>query len=161
MKEESNLEELKKNYSVIQQKHNLPSFEELNQDFQIEKIAESETDFLIREVRKFIAEKLSNYLRFVEMILQPTNVPMSVFSIIKTLGTEDKDKLTEIYKKLVKFEVDLIETDVDFSEEKEAKFIRSAYIDWQEIKKSILGVVEVIKNNLDNKFEKNGRRYFG
>ena len=161
MKEKSNLEELKKNYSIIQQKYNLPEFNKLNQDFQIEKIAESETDFLIREVRKFVAEKLSNYLRFVEMILQPTNVPMSVFSIIKTLGTEDKDKLTEIYKKLVKFEVDLIEADVDFSEEKEAKFIRSAYIDWQDIKKNILGVVGVIKNNLDNKFEKNGRKYFG
>ena len=49
---ESCLEELKKKYEKLQKQYSLPSFEKLNEEFDIEKIAENETDFLLREVRK-------------------------------------------------------------------------------------------------------------
>lgn len=161
MIEKSDLENLKQDYEKIQRKHDLPSFEELNKDFQIEKVAEVKTDFLVREIRKFMADKFSNYLRFTEAVLQPMNTPMFIFSIIKSVGTEEKKKLTDIYKKLVKIEVRLIELDIKFVEEKEVEFIKESYEVWQEIKKDMLGVVESIKKNWDNKSEVNGKGYFG
>ena len=161
MKKESDLRSLKKDYKEIQEKYNLPSFEELNKDFQIEKAAEVETDYLIREVRKFMADKFSNYLRFVEAILNPVNAPMFVFSIIKSLGVEEKNKLTEVYKELTKNEIRLIELDVKFSEEKEAEFIKESYKIWQKVKEDILEIMGTIKKNWDNKFEVNGKSYFG
>ena len=92
MAKESDLENLKKDYEKIQRKHGLPSFQELNEDFQIEKVAEVETDFLVREIRKFMADKFSNYLRFIEAVLQPVNTPMFIFSIIKSIGAEEDRK---------------------------------------------------------------------
>ena len=56
-REKSNLGKLKMDYIKIQSKYNLPSFEKLNEDFQVEKALESETDILIREIRKFMADK--------------------------------------------------------------------------------------------------------
>lgn len=161
MVEKSDLENLKKDYEKVQRKHDLPSFEELNKDFQVEKIAEVETDFLIREIRKFMSDKFSNYLRFIEAVLQPVNTPMFIFSIIKSIGVEEKKKLTDIYKKLVKIEVRVIELDIKFFEEKEAEFIKEFYEVWQEIKKDMLEIVESIKKNWDNKSEVNGKGYFG
>jgi len=161
MEDECSLEEFKKSYSEIQKKYGLPEFDELNKDFTIEKLADIETDFLVREIRKFIADRFSNYLRFIETLLNPSNSPMFVYSVIKTFGNEERIKLTEIYKKLARAEVDLIEIDVDFSEEKEAKFVKDSYKMWQEIKKDILEIVDVIKKNWDNKTEKNGKGYFG
>lgn len=155
------LEDLKKDYEKIRKKYSLPSFKKLNEDFQIEKISEYETDILIREVRKFISEKFSNYLRFIETILHPINCPMFIFSIIKSLGQNEKKKLTDIYEKLVKNEIRLIEIDIDFSEEKEAKFIKESYEIWQEIKKDILEIMDVIKKNWDNKFKADKGSYFG
>jgi len=155
------LEELKRDYIKIQEKYHLPNFEKLNEDFQIERIAEIETDILIREIRKFMAEKFSNYLRFVEAILNPVNAPMFIFSVIKTINLEEKNKLTEIYKKLAKIEVRLIEADIEFSEEKEAEFINESYAIWQEIKKDLLSFIGIIKKNWDNKFEMNNKGYFG
>lgn len=160
-KKESKLEDLKKDYEKIQKKYNLPTFEKLNEDFYIEKISETETDFLIREIRKFVADKFSNYLRFIEAILNPVNVPMFVFSIIKAMGNEEKNELTVIYKKLVRVEVTLIELDVDFSEKKEADFIKESYESWQKIKKDMLNIIESIKRNWDNKSEGNSKKYFG
>ena len=161
MAEESKLDKLKRKFKVIEIRYNLPSFEKLNEDFAIEKAAEVETDILIREIRKIVSDKLFNYLRFVEGILQPVNVPMIIFSIIKTLGEVEKAKLSEIYKKLAKMEIRLFEIDVSFSEEKEAEFIRDSYRIWQEVKLDALNVVEVIKKNWDNKSEFNNKHYFG
>ncbi len=155
------LEDLKKDYKEIQKKYNLPSFEELNNDFQIEIASEKETDFLLREIRKIVAERLFNYLRFIESLLNPVGVPMFVYSIIKTFDVKEKEKLTEIYKKLAKEEVELIELDIDSTEEKEAKFIQNSYKLWQGIKKDVLEVVDGIKKNWDNKVEEDKKDYFG
>lgn len=160
-KQGTDLENLKKDYLEIQKKYDLPSFDELNSDFQIEKSAEVETDFLIREIRKFMADKFSNYLRFTEAMLNPVNAPMFVFSIIKLLGVEEKKKLTKIYKTLTKNEIRLIELDIQFSEEKEIDFVKESYKMWQEIKKDLLEIIEVIKKAENNNFEVNGKSYFG
>jgi len=144
-KKEKTLQELKKEYEKIEKKYSLPSFKELNKDFQIEKIAEYETDCLLREVRKFMADKFLNYLRFVESVLHPVNAPIFIFSIIKSIGSEEKRKFEEIYKKLAGIEIKLIEVDIDSSEEKEAEFIKKSYDMWQGIKKEILEIIESIK----------------
>lgn len=161
MVKESKLENLKKDYVKIQKKYNLPSFEELNQEFHIEKAAEIETDILVREIRKFVADKLGGYLRFTETLLNPTNAPMFVFSIIKIMGVEDKKKVADIYKELVQNEINLIELDTAFSEKKEAEFIKESYKLWKKISKEILSLLDSVKKNWDNKFETNNKGYFG
>lgn len=160
-KEESKLKELKESYLKLQKEYGLPTFDELNKDFQIEKVAETETDFLIREIRRTISEKPYTYLRFVETLLNPANAPMSVLSVVKTLGVEEKNKLTEVYKKLVRNEVLLVETDLDFSEEKEAEFVKDTYEVWQEVKRDLLEVIDAVNKNWDVKVEGNGKKYFG
>lgn len=161
MEKKQDLEKLKDNYKKIQEKYNLPSFKSLNEDFGIEKAVEYQTDYLIREIRKFIADKFSNYLRFVETLLQPVNAPMFVYSIVKTCGQKEKESLTETYKKLAKREIEIIELDLQFDEKKEAEFIKDSYKAWQEIKKETLEVIKTIKQNLDNKSEANEKGYFG
>ena len=163
MKDKSCLEDLKKRYGEVQKKFGLPSFEELNKDFQIEKIAEGETDFLIREVRKMIGDKLSNYLRFMETLLHPVNAPVFAFSMIKSAGEDDKKVLTEIYKKLAKIELAFIEADVEFSEEREVEFIKTSYNVWKKIQKDLLEFVGKVKAdwNKELKIGDNGKNYFG
>ena len=161
MEKKNELENLKKEYAKLQKKHNLPSFKELNEDFQIEKAAEIETEILVREVRKFVGDKLMNYMRFIESLLNPVNVPMFVFSIIKLIDAEEKKRLSEIYKKLMKKEVKFIELDLEFNEEKEAQFIKDSYELWQEMKKDMLKVMDKINKRWDDKFEANNRGYFG
>ena len=161
MEEESKLEELKKDYLEIQKEYSLPEFDELNEDFQIEKLSEMETDFLVREIRKFMSEKFSNYLRFVETLLNPSNAPMFVFSLIKSLNLDEKHKLNSIYKKLAKKEVEIVSLDLVFDEQKEVEFVKDSYVLWQEIKSDLLEIVEIIKNNWDVKFEQTTKGYFG
>jgi hypothetical protein len=160
-KEESSLENLKERYAEFEKKYGLPDFDELNADFSVEKLAELETDHLVKEVRRFVSEKFSNYLRFVEAILHPVNAPIFIFSVIKSIDQGDKEKLTDIYKKLAKREVLLLDLDVDGSEEKEAEFVKESFKIWQDIKKEFKGISDTIKKNWDNKFEAESKSYFG
>ncbi len=161
MTKEMSLKDFKKKYSEFQIKYNLPSFEELNDCFQIEKASENETDFILREVRKIIADRIFNYSRFVESLLNPVNVPMFVFSVIKTIDVKEKEKLTEIYKKLAKNEINLIELDISSTEEKEVEFIQESFQLWQEIKKDLLEIIKVVKKNWDIEVEEGKKDYFG
>ena len=155
------LQELKENYKKLKERYNLPNFQEMNENFHIERIAESETELLIKEIRRFVADKMSGYLRFIETLLNPMNVQMFIFSIIKSLRNEDKNKLTEIYNKLSKIEVKLIKIDLNFSEQDEAEFIKEACKIWEEIKEDLLGILATIEKNWDVKPESNTKNYFG
>jgi hypothetical protein len=159
--EESNLEELKKDYKIVKEKYNFPSFESLNKDFYIEKISEIETDYLIREIRKLMTDRFANYLRFVETFLHPANAPIFVMSIAKLITSDERKSLFDIYGKLAKSEMKIVGLDLEFNEEKEAEFIKDSYNLWQEIKKELLVFVKKIEDNWDVKPEINGKNYFG
>ena len=68
------LKDLKKEYSDLAEKYKLPSFKELNENFEIEKI-DKDTEILLRDVRKVMMEKIVNSLGFLEMFLNPMNAP--------------------------------------------------------------------------------------
>ena len=155
------LERLKTEYLALHNKYGLPSFQKMNEDFYIEKISESETEMLIREVRRTVGERLENYMRLIESLLNPVNVPMFVFSIIKLIGSEEKNKLQEMYKKLIQNEIKFVERDLEFNESKEAAFIRESYELWQEIKKELAKIFEKVEKNWGTKTEESNRGYFG
>ncbi len=158
---ESKLQLLKKNYLEIEKKYKLPEFDVLNRDFPIEKIAENETDILIREIRRIVGDKLANYMRFIENLLNPVNVPMFVLLMVKTLNESDKKQLSGIYGKLIKVEIKFIELDIEFSEKKEAEFIKNSFNLWQNIKKDILSLIQKIDKKSDDKIPQGNKGYFG
>lgn len=154
------LEDMKKEYEEIRKKYNLPEFDKLNQEFYIEKSAEVETDYLLREIRRTVSDKLVNYLRFFEAFMNPPAAPVFVQSILKTLDSESRETIQNIYKKLSKREVDLIDLDLNYDEKKEAEFIKSIVGEWDEIKKDLTKVLEQINKNWDAKVEGGNKDYF-
>jgi len=139
----------------------LPEFSKLVEDFNIERASDTETDYPIREIRRFIAEKFFNYLRSVEALLNPSNVPMYVFSMVKNIDAADKKRLSDVYKELAKTEIRIMELDLSFSEPKEAEFIKEGFRLWQDIKKDLLAITDKIKKNWDIKSDEGRRDYFG
>lgn len=154
------LENMKLEYEKFKEKHNLPEFSKLNEEFHIEKTAEIETDYFLREIRRTITDKLVNYLRFFEAFMNPSAAPVFIHSIMKTLDSESKETIQNIYKKLSKREVELIDLDLNYEEKKEADFIKSVVEEWDEIKKDLTKILEVINKNWDSKIEGSNKGYF-
>jgi len=162
MKEEitTNLEQLKEQYTKFKEQYQLPEFTELNKQFDIEEI-DIETEFLLRKIRRTIAEKIAGYLRFIEIILNPQNTPLFLFKLIKKLESQDKEDLNKLYEKLGAFEIELVSLDLDYDEKKEADFIiQCSNLFNKEIKTNLLALTEKMSNGHDNSKPSNGS-YFG
>jgi hypothetical protein len=161
-KDQSDLEGLKNRYKELETKYDIPTFHALNQEFSIEKIADIETELLTKEIRRFIADKIFNYLRFVETLLNPANAPLFIFSIIKSVTAEDKKKLNGAYEKLSGIDLELIKLDLDSNEKRDAEFIRHSFESWNEIKRELIPIVSKLKFvKEDLSAEKPGNKYFG
>ncbi len=158
----SGIDEVKNSYEKIREKYSLPSFNEINSDFQIEKIVDLDVEFLIRRVREYVGDKISIYFKFIENLIQPSNAQMFVFMIIKKLEKKDVLKLRSIYEKLAVMELELIELDLVFDAEKEAEFIRNAFLGWQEIKVDLYRIIGSVKKKGLEDFSSSGeKKYFG
>ncbi len=161
MKEKSPLEDLKKDYAILEKKYNLPSFKDLNEAFDIEKASESETDCLMREIRKAVMDKTIAYLRFVEMMINPSNAPIFFMILLKNLTDSEKRVLERIYEKLGEFEIEVVALDCRYDERREAEFIKELYEAWREVEEDIVSLVEVLKKNWGQKSGQGNIGYYG
>jgi len=158
---ERKLENMKKEYEKLREKYKLPEYKILNEEFDVEKVAENETETLLREIRKLIMEKVIAYLRFIELLLNPTNAPMFFFALLKGLEASDKKILDNLYTKLGRIEIEVIDIDNDYSEKNEAEFIKKIFKEWQEVKEEMRTVSKALQQGWDKKSEKKEKSYVG
>lgn len=161
IKEPSSLEELKEEYHKLSLKCPLPDFNELNKQFDVEDV-QTDTDFLLRRIRKVILEKITNYSRFIELILNPSTAPMFFFKLVRKLEPSDREKLSKIYEILGNLEMQAVHLDLDCSEDKEAKFIQESFeVFNKRIKSDLLSIIEKLMNGNNDYQIRNSGSYLG
>lgn len=148
-------------YSEIAQKHSLPEFKKIAEDFDIEKIQDKESLFLIREIRRAINEKITAYLHLFETLINPSAPPMFVFSILRNMSEADKETIKKIYKALSRTQIEIMKLDTIYNEKEEAKFINETFIIWQEFKPTIFKLIENLETNFETDDTAKKRSYFG
>lgn len=161
MAEQLLLEKMKKDYEKLRKKYPLPGFKELNEAFDIEEAAEQETDCLLRQIRKHMMEKVIAYLRFSEMLINPSNAPIFFFALVKGLTSSDKKVIDKIYEDLGELEIDVISLDCRYSEKGEAEFINKIFSRWEDVSEDVLQLSETLKKNWHHKSGQSERGYFG
>jgi hypothetical protein len=143
-KECSNLAQLKTQYEKLRQKYKLPPFSQLNEEFEIEKVQERETEILLREIRHVMTEKMAAFLHFLELFINPTMAPMFILNAMKNLGESDKKLIEEIYGNLVTLEFSSLTLDISYDEKKEADFIKNIAKKWQNLRPELQQFAELL-----------------
>ncbi len=143
-KDESGLSRLKKEYGVLQKKYKLPGFSELNDDFDIEKLQDKETEHLLRLVRFVMVEKLANIVRFLEVMLNPTEGPTPLFmmAVFKSVTPSSRNEMEALYKELSKIELASLSLDIHHEEKEEAKFILEVSKVWAKEKLKLKAITQ-------------------
>lgn len=162
-KEKNDLEILKERYEKLKEKHNLPEFYDLNKLFDIEGI-DSESDFLLRKIRRVIADRISGYSRFVDVILNPSNAPVFFFNLIKKLDTKDKESMKNAYDALGNLELEMMGLDLEYSEKKEAEFLKKVFTVFDnDVRLIFIDVLKKLRDGEDKTEDKKetSRSYFG
>ena len=157
------LSELKKKYNVLEEKYKLPSFSKMSEEFDIDHVAEKDVEFLLREIRRYVNDKIMSYLRFIEMLLNPasTGAPMFLFSLTKMLSPEKRSQLEKTYAILARLNLDSLSLDIVSQEKEEAVFILRAHKQWMEVIESLQDVMKDFQENWDQESKRNSKSYFG
>lgn len=154
------LDELMKKYAPFEKKYKLPSFGKLNEDFDVEKAQEKETQFVLREIRREVTDKVAAFLRFFELFLNPQAAPLFVLGMLKNLTLHEKDVIMKIYKELVALEIEAVNLDITYKEEEEARFIKETFKRWQILKPELEKIGKAL-SKMQVKPNKSKKSYFG
>lgn len=138
------MEKIKEEYQKIAKLHKLPSFDSLNNEFEISDIEES--DFLLREIRRKIDEKMENFVKVLDPVLQPEAVLCDMHEC-KALNDEEKKKAYDVYRKIMYFNRLSIETTINEDDKKTSAFIENVWKEWDNIKKDFLEVIIKLKES--------------
>ena len=158
---ESPAEKLHSEFMKLKEKHTLPEFKLLDEDFDIDKLEEKDGEIKIKDIRRLVTEKTSAYLRFFEALINPSSSPSFVFSFLKNPTESETKEIKDCYKELSRIQIQTIKLDTIYNEKEEVKFINETVKKWQTLKQIIFTLVE----NFEQKFEKNSfekeKSYFG
>lgn len=119
-------EKLKKKYSA------LPDFDDLNHEFEIESIEKE--FFLLRNIRRIIAEKLEVLMDSLSHVLQPENISISEFYEFRCFDTDTKTMLFNLFKQLRFNYLHLIKLDLLLDDAKDSEAIRDALKFWKDFR---------------------------
>ncbi|HLC53549.1 MAG TPA: hypothetical protein VJK03_03315 [Candidatus Nanoarchaeia archaeon] len=150
---------LKEGYEALARKHSLPSFAELNEDFELERIT-LESATLLRLVRKTMMDKILNTLSFLELFLNPVNVPRLYMPYIRVMNAEDRKLIETLYAPLSTVSLKALTLDVEYNEKGEAIVIKDIYRTWNELKPSLKTLMQKISSPAAAA-SKRERSYFG
>ncbi len=128
-------------YIKLRKKYDLPSYEELDKEFEIWEIS-PKNPYPLREVRRYMVDKFYEVVKLLEKVLYTPDATVIDLYESSTFTKEDLQRVFNILKKLALLlrEADLLE--LDYSEEKEAEWIKRAYEEWKKIKEEIRWVLE-------------------
>jgi len=152
--------DIEEKYEKLNKEYGLPSFKEINREFEIYTIENEE--FLLNEIRKKISEKLEAYTKFLEeQVLQPSTDISTAYEF-DVFEDEERKKIFKLYKRLMFFSRFSIEAGLDENDKKTAEFINSIFEEWIELKKRMLEfVVKLKKSWLKKKDIKEDLGYMG
>ncbi len=137
-------------YSKLKTKYGLPSFEELNNEFEISIIEKD--DFLLREIRRKLIDKAMHIAEILGSALGG-EAPANAMIEFGKLTEAEMKKSIELYKKLMYLERLSVETAIIADEKKDAEFIKIFYDEWKSLKPQILKVLSRLKEGWKEKEE--------
>jgi len=159
--DKENLEKFKEKYEKLRKKHNLCDFAFLNENFEIELIASEESDYILRRIRKVIVERIYSAMIKLEAFINPQNVSVFVFNIIKGFDANDKELISKLYRKFAEYEIQAFGLETKYSEKAEVEFIKKVCREWRKISQDLEKIHKSMSKSYDKSIKKQDKGYLG
>ena len=134
---------VKKDYEVLKKKYNLPDFEALDKEFEISTI--EKPDFLLRNIKKKICEKLELAADLLAKLIQPETSSIADLYEYRCFSDKDKKSIFELYSKILYLHRKLLETDLLLDDAEDASIIRHAAKEWPVLRKQVIPFVKALE----------------
>jgi len=150
---------MKKEYEKLRKKYSLPSFEKLNNDFQIESIEEKGQHLL--QIAKKMSTKASDFSNLLEETLSP-EARLGSMTESGAFTENEKKKILTVFRKL-NYQYRLYtKIDISYDEIETAKFINKFFEEWELIKPDLKTIINKMVESWNHNKKTNVKLgYFG
>ena len=136
---------IEKQYNELRKKHKLPDFKEIDFEFEISDL--DETNFLIRAIIRRIAEKLDFHTTMLEEVLQPDTSNLYAMHETGFFDEGEKKQMYDLYRNMMNFNRQSVEILLENNEKDQADFINNFLKEWREIKNELLGFIKKMRSS--------------
>ncbi len=155
------LSDLKIEYDKLRKLHSLPSFDEMNSTFDIGKL-ERDSGNILRDIRKICSDKISHYLRLLELMLNPSQASPMFLILLKEINSNDKKVMESIFTSFIELEIDAYKLDLKYSAENESALVNKIFSVWNKSYSDLSHLIAILERNWKgvNKQVSKSRDYF-
>jgi len=148
--------DIKKEYSKVK---GLPKYDVLNNDFEIESLKDKE--FLTRQIRRKMNEKIIFFCRIIESLLYPTQQHIINMREVSNFSEDKKKEIENVYKELMFLERQSLMLDVNPNEKDDIKYINEIFNFWKKIKPKMEKIVKLMQEAWKKEKSLKKNEYFG
>ena len=138
-------EDIEKQYNELRKKFKLPEFKDLDNEFEISDL--EETNFLLKAIIRRIAERFDFYTTMLEEVLQPDTSNLYAMHETRFFDENEKKRMYDLYSRLMNFNRQSIEVTLENNEKNAVDFINSIFNEWNGLKQELLGVINKMKSS--------------
>ena len=148
---------MKESYTKLAQKHQLPAFEEIAffvQDLDKDKLS-------LREIIKSIHDKIDDYSKHVESIIQPETNIISMHEL-STFSSDHRKELFKMFKSMMYLSREINRVQISDSEKDNIKLINTAVKEWRVYQPVIEGLFVELRDSWKKETDQSiEEMYFG
>lgn len=148
---------MKETYTKLAQKHELPAFEELEffiQDLDKDKLS-------LREIITSIHDKIDDYSKHVESIIQPETNIISMHEL-SNFSSDHRKELFKMFKSMMYLSREINRVQINNSEKEHVKLIHTVSKDWKVFQPVIEGLFVELRDSWEKETDQSiEEMYFG
>lgn len=144
----------KEDYEKIREKYDFPSFEEVNEEFEISAIDVAKVNSIPRAILRIIGNRMGVFLNYLEPVISPNPQGLHAFIEVDNTSNDEKKKMFEFYKSLSYKYHKSYSLELTEDEESVVKEIKKILRDWGKIKKDFKEHCDVINEAWKKEKEK-------
>ena len=150
---------MKQKYEELQKKYDLPQYEEMVSEFDIDTIGKD--DNVIRETVKKMFEKIDFYSRTMESLVQPDST-YGTMKEASSLSLTEQVLMKKLFIELMYLTRQFTLHGLEYKEEESAKFINYIYVQWKSLKPELKIILQKMMEAWKKKNEtEHDGGYFG
>jgi len=145
---------IKEEYDELRKKYKLPSFDEVNYEFEISALDVNKIPSLSRGILRAICNKMGLLLNYVEPVISPNPQGLHGYIEIQNTTNDEKKEIFEFYKDLSKKYHKAYSTELTEKEEEIIKEIKNVLKYWDSVRVRFKKISEVINKAWEKELEK-------
>ncbi len=155
--------QLKEDYEKLRKKHSLPSYEEINNEFELLYFGNIlEIHFPLKFVRRRMVDKINSFIGLLQNILYPNPSSLINMEEHKSFSEEEKKDMDGLIKELMALARTSTLLELDNNENKDGEFIKKTFTRWKELTKELSPIVErLVEIWKKERTDEESKPYFG